>query len=521
MAFCGKCGAAINANAQSFCPACGAAVGNAPAPPRNAESRQTQQTAQQNFVEPQQIRPRGAKRGKAALIGILSGIATILIVAAGYWYFTVRQQPHVIVPDVAGMRQDEAASAITNAGLTVEIIAGEYHNTVPEGSIISQSLEAGASVAGGTEVNLIVSYGPQLVSVPDVSGMRQADAEAAITNAGLNTGTITHENHNTIPDGSVISQSLEAGTSVVNGMEVDLLVSSGRTVVIVERVSVPNVVRIPQADAEAAIKKAGLRVGTITSEPHDTVPTGSVISQSQAAGISVARGAGVNLLVSSGRPPQPHVPVPKVARIPQVEAESAILSAGLAVGTITRESHNTVPDGSVISQSLAAGTSVESGTAVDLRVSSGSEGMSGQPKGKAKTQEPKITLNAGKSFRVRTSSEVSTVTSNVGDRFKAVLTEDIMDGKRVIAERGSSVTGVVSESDPGGRVRGVATITLQIEELTLADGQTVFIKSDNHTISADSSVGRKVTFRRSDPAVVASDTVILFRLASSLDITLK
>jgi hypothetical protein len=62
-------------------------------------------------------------------------------------------------------------------------------------------------------------------------------------------------------------------------------------------VSVPNVVGMTQANAQAAILSASLAVGTVTQEYNDTVPAGSVISQSPVAGTSVYLGSSVNLTV--------------------------------------------------------------------------------------------------------------------------------------------------------------------------------------------------------------------------------
>src|SRR5437762_5273043 len=77
-------------------------------------------------------------------------------------------------------------------------------------------------------------------------------------------------------------------------------------------VLVPNVVGQMQAAATSAITSAGLTLGTVTMQSSTTVAPGNVISQSPAAGTSVASGLAVNLVVSSGAPPPAPVPVPNV-----------------------------------------------------------------------------------------------------------------------------------------------------------------------------------------------------------------
>src|SRR5271170_1832071 len=74
----------------------------------------------------------------------------------------------VSVPNVVGMSQAAATTAITGAGLTLGTVTMASSATVASGDVISQSPVAGASVASGSAVNLTVSTGPALVSVPDV-----------------------------------------------------------------------------------------------------------------------------------------------------------------------------------------------------------------------------------------------------------------------------------------------------------------------------------------------------------------
>src|SRR5438105_185043 len=210
---------------------------------------------------------------------------------------------------------------------------------------------------------------PPTVPVPNVVGQTQAAATSAITSAGLTRGTVTQQSSTTVASGSVISQSPAAGTSVAKGSAVNLVVSSGAPAP--TPVAVPNVVGQTQASATSAITSAGLTAGAVTQQSSTTVASGSVISQSPAAGTSVAKGSAVNLVVSSGAPAPTPVAVPNVVGQTQASATSAISAAALTVGAVTQQSSTTVASGNVISESPAAGTSVASGAAVSLVVSSG------------------------------------------------------------------------------------------------------------------------------------------------------
>src|SRR5438105_1957374 len=141
--------------------------------------------------------------------------------------------------------------------------------------------------------------------------------------------------------------------------------------------AVPNVVGQTQAAAASAITSAGLTRGAVAQQSSTTVASGSVISESPAAGTSVAKGSAVNLVVSSGAPAPTQVAVPNVVGQTQAAATNAITSAGLTAGTVAQQSSTTVASGSVISQNPAAGADSASGSAVDLVVSTGGGASSG------------------------------------------------------------------------------------------------------------------------------------------------
>src|SRR5260370_849919 len=131
----------------------------------------------------------------------------------------------VRVPDVVGLSEAEATEAITGAKLTVGAVTKETSTTVPAGKVISQDPKSGSSVAQGSAVNLVLSSGPPPVPVPDVVGMTQAEATAAITGAKLTVGTVTQDTSSTVPSGKVISQDPKSGSSVAQGSAVNLVLS--------------------------------------------------------------------------------------------------------------------------------------------------------------------------------------------------------------------------------------------------------------------------------------------------------
>jgi YD repeat-containing protein len=135
--------------------------------------------------------------------------------------------PMMVVPDVVGMGHSAAAEAIAAAGLSLGQITEQYSDTIPQGQVISQNPAPGALAFFGSVVDFTVSLGRQMISVPDVLGLSQANAEASINAAALTVGTVTSAHSETVSAGLVISQNPVAGTSVLQGSVVDLVISLG------------------------------------------------------------------------------------------------------------------------------------------------------------------------------------------------------------------------------------------------------------------------------------------------------
>ncbi len=299
--------------------------------------------------------PAGSVISQDPVAGTLlsPGLPVDLVVSLG---------PPIAVPDVTGQLQAAAEAAITGAGLALGMVTTQNDPVVPVDNVISQNPAAGTLVDPGSSVDLVVSLGPGTIAVPDVVGLTQAAAEAAITGAGLTVGTVAQATSDTVPAGNVISQDPVGGTLVSAGIPVNLVVSLGPAV------TVPNVTGQPEATAATIIVNAGLVVGNVVQQNSPTVPVGNVISQSPVGGTEVDPGSRVDLVVSLG---PADVPVPDVVGQTQAAAEAAITGASLTVSNVTQQNSNSVPVGNVISQNPTGGTMVAPGSAVDIVVSLG------------------------------------------------------------------------------------------------------------------------------------------------------
>lgn len=132
------------------------------------------------------------------------------------------------VPTVTNMSSADAQAAIQYQGLNVGSITEDYSDTVEEGLVISQD-PTGGKVKKGSTVNIVVSKGAKtkMVTVPSLSGMTQAAAEQAITEAGLTIGSVTEEYSSSVSAGYVISQTASVGSQIEKGSSVGFVVSKG------------------------------------------------------------------------------------------------------------------------------------------------------------------------------------------------------------------------------------------------------------------------------------------------------
>ena len=98
-----------------------------------------------------------------------------------------------------------------------------------------------------------------------------------------------------------------------------------------------------------------------------------------------------------------------------------------------------------------------------------------------------VTLAAGTVIPVRTIAELSTENLTDGGTFEAQLDQDLLAGGVVVAKAGSRVNGVVVTSDKGGKVKGVASLTVGARAIVGAKNKVIPIKTDSFSVEAKST----------------------------------
>ena len=171
------------------------------------------------------------------------------------------------------------------------------------------------------------------------------------------------------PAGQIIEQTPQPGKVVRDNREISVFVSSG-----VKSDVMPRLINMEHRAAKISLQQLdlGLTIDDTTEEYSDTVTDGCVISTIPAEGETIKAGDTVVLVISKGRANKP-VQVITLTNIKLETAEKWITDLGLVRGTVDTAYSETIPEGYVISQSIAPTVVVDKGSVINLVVSLGPE----------------------------------------------------------------------------------------------------------------------------------------------------
>ena len=194
------------------------------------------------------------------------------------------------VPQLAGETVSDAKKLIRDQNLAIGSIKRHYHDTVPQGTVISSAPEEGIKVKPDTNVDLVVSKGIPPVPIPNVVGESQADAKQELQDAGLAMVVSGREHSSDVAKGSVISQEPASGVQVDQGSTVTVVISLGPPLV-----EIPDVVLRSTDDAVTILEGAGFKVRT--TEECFVACVGRVSDQEPDSGVMAPRGSTITLFI--------------------------------------------------------------------------------------------------------------------------------------------------------------------------------------------------------------------------------
>jgi len=227
----------------------------------------------------------------AFLLFILSSVAFLSALTAMRIAVHGRE---VSMPDVAGKSELQARQILRGRGLGLKIEDRVYSN-IPAGSVVRQSPPPNERVKTGQSGHVVLSLGPQRLTIPQLQDRSLRAAQVELLRGGMQLGEISSFYLPTGAPDTVTQQDPAPGTSDITGPHVSLLVSLGpRPAAYV----MPELVGLPIGEAQSKLGSAGMRVSKLTPEAAPGATSGTVMAQSPARGQRIDANSTIELQVA-------------------------------------------------------------------------------------------------------------------------------------------------------------------------------------------------------------------------------
>jgi beta-lactam-binding protein with PASTA domain len=205
-----------------------------------------------------------------ASAAFLSAITTVRIAIRGRV---------VTMPDVVGKPLPEAQEILQAGGLQIRV-ADRTYNALPLNSVVRQSPAAGEQVKLSQTAHVVVSLGPQTITVPEVEGRSLRGARITLLESGLELGEASRAYLPAPQPDTVVAQVPPKGTAATSP-RVDILVAAGERPT---RYVMPTLTGLEQPAADRVLAATGLRPVRITYVAQSGAPAGTVIGQTPPRG---------------------------------------------------------------------------------------------------------------------------------------------------------------------------------------------------------------------------------------------
>ncbi len=200
----------------------------------------------------------------------------------------------VVMPDVTAKKQAETLTALQGRGLGMRV-EDRIYSAQPVDTVVRQSPPAGIRVKVGQFAHVVLSLGPQKVTIPSLTRMNLREARIELLRGGLQIGEISSAYLPGFQANMVVEQDPASGSTDAASPHVNLLVSQG---VRPPAYVMPGVIGLTLLEAVQRLTASGLKASKITLAAATGVPHGIVTSQAPAQGSRVEAGTSVELQVA-------------------------------------------------------------------------------------------------------------------------------------------------------------------------------------------------------------------------------
>ena len=208
-------------------------------------------------------------------VAVISAVTTIRFTIHG------RQET---MPNLVGQALDAAQNTVRGLDLELKVEDKLFNAKLPVNRIVSQQPLPGTPIKAGQLVHVIVSLGPPRVVVPNLVGSSLRAAQITATQRGLTVGSVTALPLPGNEPDQVLAQEPPPASPNVHSPVMNLLITTPEPA---PSYLCPNFVGQPLAAVRRDLEKAGLKVGESIPVVTDSVPKGTVLSQTPPAGSKV------------------------------------------------------------------------------------------------------------------------------------------------------------------------------------------------------------------------------------------
>jgi serine/threonine-protein kinase len=226
------------------------------------------------------------------------GLAFVLVTGISAYLtlvLIIKSEDTVIVPSLEGKDVVYALELLTELELNTKVKGSEYTADIPKNYVVFQEPQAGAEIKKGRDVKIVLSKGPQTISMPNLLDLSVQQANIILEEHGICQGELSRTYNNRVEKDHIITQVPSQGTTISRGGCVDLLISMGRQP---EAFKMPDLIGLTLEDALQSIEKIKLVIGEIKSSHHKNKPRNIIVKQTPTSGHRVIAASPVSLLIN-------------------------------------------------------------------------------------------------------------------------------------------------------------------------------------------------------------------------------
>ena len=298
-------------------------------------------------------------------------ILAVIVVGIGFGIYWFKFAPHITMPNFVGKNISEVSTWAKQNKIDSSAIATSepvYSMDYDKGVVVEQSVAEGKKVKKDTPITFTVSNGPdpdEKIDFPtDITSMTSSEIQAWISENKLSKAKVVSQYSDTVESGNVISYEVKNGSQEDFTRSTTLNVTCSKGPAPAGQITVENLVgkTITEVESWCNTKKVVLNK---TEAFSDQVDKDKIISMDKKSGDTMKEGETLTVVVSKGK----GVKIPNLVGYTEEQYNAWKADSSNSVTVVTKSVYNAAPKGSIIAQSLVAGSVVESGEVLELTVS--------------------------------------------------------------------------------------------------------------------------------------------------------